>query len=75
MNAEIVMKEREDGNTEVRIVGMASDIIPMVLRLVDEVATLHAQQVGASRYASLMAMADTIRDIARDCDDEDGGLS
>lgn len=75
MSAEIIMREREDGNTEVRIVGMASDLIPMVLRLVDEVATLHAQQVGAPRYVSLLAMAYTIRDIARDCYDEDGGLS
>ena len=74
MSAEIIMREREDGRAEVRIVGMASDIIPMVLGLVEEVAKIHADQMGMSKYVSLMAMADTIRDIARDCD-EDGGLS
>lgn len=74
MNAEIIMREREDGRAEIKIVGMASDIIPMVLGLVDEVAKLHAEQMGMSKYVSLMAMADTIKDIARDCD-EDGGLS
>lgn len=74
MNAEIIMREREDGRAEIKIVGMASDIIPMVLGLVEEVAKIHAEQMGMSKYVSLMAMADTIKDIARDCD-EDGGLS
>lgn len=76
MNAEIIMREREDGRAEVKIVGMASDIIPMVLGLVEEVAKIHAAQMGMSKYVSLMAMADTIRDIAeKDGDHEDGGLS
>ncbi len=74
MNAEIIMREREDGRAECKIVGMASDIIPMVLGLAEEVAKIHAEQMGMSKYVSLMAMADTIRDIARD-NDEDGGLS
>lgn len=76
MNAEIIMREREDGRAEVRIVGKASDIIPMVLGLVEEVAKISAEQMGMSKYVSLMAMADTIRDIAEGGDDyEDGGLS
>lgn len=63
MNAEIRVVQKGD-EISTHVSGMVVDIIPIVLDLCDEIAGVHANQMGLPKWITLMAMSDTLREIA-----------